>query len=89
MLPSTATGREWLASKSLKKVPASTVRWSMPTICGEVPLTDSVALAEPSVTVALVLTEVTVALTPGVESMAATSLALKGTALSRRGCSAR
>ncbi len=49
------------------------------------PLIDSVALAEPRVTVALVLTEVTVALTPGVASMAATSLALRGTALLTNG----
>ena len=36
-------------------------------------------------TVALVFTEVTVALTPGVASMAATSLALSGTALLTKG----
>ena len=34
VLPSTATGSAWLESKSLKKVPASTVRWSMLVICG-------------------------------------------------------
>ena len=65
VLPSTATGRAWPASNSLKNVPASTVRWSMLLICGEVPLIDSVALLEPSVTGALVLTDVTVGLTPG------------------------
>ena len=51
---------------------------------GEVPLS-SVAPLEPSVTAALVFTEVTVALTPGVASMAATSLALRGTALLTKG----
>ncbi len=73
---------EWL-----KKVPASTVRWSIATIWGKVPLIVSVALVEPSATVALVLTEVTVDLTPGVASMAATSPALRGTALDTNGLS--